>query len=334
MTVLARIPPRPWCRSTCGPYNCLEINAQRIRSFLYFYFYTLFHALVARRKATASTPFVQAVKESLTSRTHPTLLSVPAELAVGFVAGVASRAVSTPLSVVTVRMQTETDDDDNDDDTPASQNRSPHFSEVARRIYSEDGLAGFWTGSSGVVLSGDLRIHRKLSPRFSADLTALSHARYYSSAVPTSESPTHHPHHFFLPSAPVSFRRVPKRCDRQRTRHRHPLSPSSRQGPRPSLTQAAWTYRGDVNGEYMGAGAQYGRLGGSLSGPSRTAHQGLREPGSDHAREAAVRRLSSARRPVCLLNIHVQHRTCCSQTLRESPVDYGVGSNSRCCRSV
>ncbi|KAL1945264.1 hypothetical protein VTO73DRAFT_2115 [Trametes versicolor] len=131
-----------------GLYDGLSADTAStlVSNFLYFYFYTLFHALVARRKATASTPFVQAVKESLTSRTHPTLLSVPAELSVGFVAGVASRAVSTPLSVVTVRMQTETDDDDNDDDTPASQNRSPHFSEVARRIYSEDGLAGFWTG--------------------------------------------------------------------------------------------------------------------------------------------------------------------------------------------
>ncbi|OJT01630.1 Peroxisomal nicotinamide adenine dinucleotide carrier [Trametes pubescens] len=138
-----------------GLYDGLSADTAStlVSNFLYFYFYTLLHALAARRKATSSTPFAKAVKEAITCQTRPTLLSVPAELAVGFVAGVASRAVSTPLSVVTVRMQTETDDDDDDDDdddsddeTSATQNRSPHLFEVVRRIYSEEGLAGFWSG--------------------------------------------------------------------------------------------------------------------------------------------------------------------------------------------
>ncbi|KAI0366697.1 mitochondrial carrier [Pilatotrama ljubarskyi] len=127
-----------------------------VSNFLYFYFYTLLHALAARRRAASDVPLIQAIKHALTSPTAPVLLSVPTELAVGFVAGVASRAVSTPLSVVTVRLQTgddEDNDDSNDEEESATEKAPgaatkgpPRFSEVVRRIYAEQGLAGFWAG--------------------------------------------------------------------------------------------------------------------------------------------------------------------------------------------
>ncbi|KAI0359228.1 mitochondrial carrier [Trametes cingulata] len=127
-----------------------------ISNFLYFYFYTLLHALVARRRAASNVPLIQAIKHALTSPTPPILLGVPAELAVGFVAGVASRAVSTPFSVVTVRLQTgdgEESDDSSDDESSIAEKAPgipvkgpPRFADVVRRIYAEQGLAGFWAG--------------------------------------------------------------------------------------------------------------------------------------------------------------------------------------------
>ncbi|KAI0764362.1 mitochondrial carrier domain-containing protein [Trametes elegans] len=127
-----------------------------ISKFLYFYFYTLLHAIAARRRAASDTPLWQAMKRALTSPTPPILLSVTTELAVGFVSGVASRAVSTPLSVVTVRMQTaneDTDDENIDDERSDTEKKakpriesSPSASEVIRKIYAEHGLSGFWAG--------------------------------------------------------------------------------------------------------------------------------------------------------------------------------------------
>ncbi|OSC98404.1 mitochondrial carrier [Trametes coccinea BRFM310] len=127
-----------------------------ISNFLYFYFYTLLHAIVARRRAAATNvPLLGTLKRALTSPTPPALLGVPTELAVGFFAGVASRAMSTPLSVVTVRLQTGGDDneaDDSSDEDGGEEAMSPNskkpsrFSEVIHDIYSEQGLSGFWAG--------------------------------------------------------------------------------------------------------------------------------------------------------------------------------------------
>ncbi|TFK87039.1 mitochondrial carrier [Polyporus arcularius HHB13444] len=129
-----------------------------VSNFLYFYFYTLLHAIVARRRGSTNTSLLQTLKHSLTAPTKPVMLGVPTELAVGFVAGVASRAVSTPLSVVTIRLQTEGDDDEEESQSAtASDKASPPpaferrtatqgFFDVVRRIYAQEGLAGFWAG--------------------------------------------------------------------------------------------------------------------------------------------------------------------------------------------
>ena len=96
-------------------------------------------------------PLLQTVKLALTSPTRPVLLGPPTELAIGFVAGVASRAVSTPLSVITVRLQTSDDDEDRSDDAKrdpvAADVRRSGFTEVVRSIYADEGLAGFWAGA-------------------------------------------------------------------------------------------------------------------------------------------------------------------------------------------
>ena len=129
-------------------------------SFLYFYFYTVLHALAARRRAArnASAPLLETLRKSITSPTSPVLLGVWTELAVGFIAGVASRAVSTPLSVLTVRLQSSSNDDgeDSDDDeevqkpmnsgSRTTKQRRPGLRDVAWDIYSEQGLSGFWAG--------------------------------------------------------------------------------------------------------------------------------------------------------------------------------------------
>ncbi|KAM5545018.1 hypothetical protein V8D89_001129 [Ganoderma adspersum] len=126
-----------------------------LSNFLYFYFYTLLHALAARRRATSNAPLLQTVKRAITSPTRPVLLGAPTELAIGFVAGVASRAISTPLSVITVRLQTSDDEEDDAESEvevltvpkPTSMKaRRPGFHEVLRSIYTEESLSGFWAG--------------------------------------------------------------------------------------------------------------------------------------------------------------------------------------------
>ncbi|KAI0710308.1 mitochondrial carrier [Cerioporus squamosus] len=124
-----------------------------VSNFLYFYFYTLLHAIVARRRGSSNASLLQTLKHSLTAPTKPVLLGVPTELAVGFVAGVASRVVSTPLSVVTVRLQTEGYDDDDESEAATTSkaaaersNVGQGFLDVVQRIYAEEGLPGFWAG--------------------------------------------------------------------------------------------------------------------------------------------------------------------------------------------
>jgi hypothetical protein len=89
----------------------------------------------------------------------PVLLSAVEELGVGFIAGVASRAISQPLSVITVRLQTEAeggddeagDERDNEKGCVNEQERksiSRGVSSTVKRIYDEQGWEGFWGGQS------------------------------------------------------------------------------------------------------------------------------------------------------------------------------------------
>ena len=89
------------------------------------------------------------------SKAAPILLSVGEELGIGFIAGIASRAISTPLSVITVRLQTETEGEDESgeldpekgNEAEAARRGEPRdVMNTFRRIYEEQGLGGFWGG--------------------------------------------------------------------------------------------------------------------------------------------------------------------------------------------
>lgn len=63
------------------------------------------------------------------------------ELVLGFIAGVASRAVSTPLNIVTLKLQTEREDVEE-----SMESRSMGMIDIIRSIYKKHGLVGFWRG--------------------------------------------------------------------------------------------------------------------------------------------------------------------------------------------
>ncbi|KAH9485650.1 Kidney mitochondrial carrier protein 1 [Psilocybe cubensis] len=65
------------------------------------------------------------------------------ELVLGFIAGVASRAVSTPLNIVTLKLQTEREDEEEE----SASSKSMGMIDVVKSIYKQQGLAGFWRGN-------------------------------------------------------------------------------------------------------------------------------------------------------------------------------------------
>lgn len=146
-------------RGVSGLYEGLTTDtaSTALSNFLYFYFYTVLHALATRRHARHNTPVIAALRQALTAPTRSVLLSVPTELAVGFLAGVASRAISTPLSVLTVQLQTSNNEDAQPEEreaqlehSDASQEKATRKAgrlvELAKEIYTEHGLPGFWAG--------------------------------------------------------------------------------------------------------------------------------------------------------------------------------------------
>ncbi|GBE84129.1 mitochondrial carrier [Sparassis crispa] len=111
-----------------------------VSGFLYYYFYTILHALAARLRS--SSPLSRA----LTARTRPVLLPLPVELAVGYIAGIASRAVSMPLSLITVRLQSAGGEGEDEDGDDGKRKGVPPVVDIVRSIYTEQGLCGFWAG--------------------------------------------------------------------------------------------------------------------------------------------------------------------------------------------
>ncbi|KAI0313315.1 mitochondrial carrier [Amylostereum chailletii] len=149
-----------------------------LSNFLYFYLYTLLRALVLRRVHRHSpVSTVSAAKAS----TLPPTLSVSQELGLGFLAGVTSRLIATPLSVITVRLQTEREDDEDivegtvEKVTSGAAKKESGVAAVMKAIYAQDGIAGFWRGiQSTVILSFNpaltfalLHLFRRITSRIS-----------------------------------------------------------------------------------------------------------------------------------------------------------------------
>jgi adenine nucleotide transporter 17 len=121
-------------------YDGLETDtgATIISGFLYYYFYSFLRSFLTRRRSPSS----------LAKLKIPTL-SVAEELGLGFAAGLASKLISTPLSVVTVRLQTEREDAEEDEISyDEEMQKVGGVKDVIGRIYEEDGLVGFWRGST------------------------------------------------------------------------------------------------------------------------------------------------------------------------------------------
>lgn len=80
-------------------------------------------------------------------------LSLFTEIGLGFVAGVASRLISTPLNIVTVRLQANNETDDSSDSEDESDNvsitdkiKNLKMVSILQEIYEKEGLVGFWRG--------------------------------------------------------------------------------------------------------------------------------------------------------------------------------------------
>ena len=94
------------------------------------------------------------------------MLGVSEELGIGFLTGITSRAITTPLSVITVRLQTQTEGEDEEGELNAEKGDieeakrkklSKGIIEITRCIYQEEGLKGFWDGTSSDGLRHSVR---------------------------------------------------------------------------------------------------------------------------------------------------------------------------------
>ncbi|KNZ81228.1 Peroxisomal adenine nucleotide transporter 1 [Termitomyces sp. J132] len=121
-----------------------DTGAMVLSSFLYFYVYSFLRSLATKRLV----PFRSSSRAGISPIHKP---SMAEELVLGFIAGVLSRAVSTPLSMISLRLRAEeTADKDSYEENEA---RPPRNSVVgaARSIYKEHGLIGFWRGFQTTV---------------------------------------------------------------------------------------------------------------------------------------------------------------------------------------
>lgn len=110
-------------------------------SFIYYYLYTFLRRRLPQNKHASRVP--QTLSKSL-----QTTMLIVEELGVGFVAGIISRAVTAPLSLITVRLQAARDE-------ASYQTEEPEESiiSICKRIYRENGLVGFWRGTLSLLLN-------------------------------------------------------------------------------------------------------------------------------------------------------------------------------------
>ncbi|KAJ8076775.1 hypothetical protein AAF712_000395 [Marasmius tenuissimus] len=118
-----------------------DTGATLLANFFYFYFYSFLRDSWQKRHANNGGANLKKLLPKL---------SILEELFLGFLAGVASRAISTPLSLVTLRLQTERSNDNGENGS--EENSNSGVSAVVKKIYEEEGLAGFWKGFKTTTL--------------------------------------------------------------------------------------------------------------------------------------------------------------------------------------
>lgn len=131
-----------------------------LSQFLYFYIFAALLRLYNKQVSKAVDNGRDAKGAIAAAGKAAVKLSAAKELLIGSIAGILSRGVTTPLSTITVRKQTAAkakakpesqggnnssvaDDEDEDDDDDYEPDSSI---DIARDIYQEHGLSGFWRG--------------------------------------------------------------------------------------------------------------------------------------------------------------------------------------------
>ncbi|KAJ3737699.1 mitochondrial carrier domain-containing protein [Lentinula guzmanii] len=121
-----------------------------ISNFFYFYIYSFLRKLLVKR-LTRSQLNSTSLPRSISSKSLPSIkLAVWQDLALGFLSGVASRVVSMPLSIITLRLQIGRHDSEGH-----NSKREGHHNAVVqavKEIYEEEGLSGFWRGFNTTIL--------------------------------------------------------------------------------------------------------------------------------------------------------------------------------------
>ncbi|KAJ7047828.1 mitochondrial carrier domain-containing protein [Mycena alexandri] len=121
-----------------------DTGATLLSNFFYFYFYAFLRYLLTRRRLSLNS------KPSHLARPHkPTL---PEEILLGFVAGVASRAMSTPLNIITLKLQAEQENEGLEEIATNEDEPVSGVAGVVNKIYQEQGILGFWRGFKTTTL--------------------------------------------------------------------------------------------------------------------------------------------------------------------------------------
>ncbi|KAG0664236.1 hypothetical protein C6P46_001700 [Rhodotorula mucilaginosa] len=146
-----------------------------LSQFLYFLCYTALRTRLVKRKQRLQP---QAPASQSAKKAAAILLSPLEELGIGCLAGVVAKGIVSPLSMITVRAQTSRQpkqdvvggrpgdkspvdpaartekrpDDSDSDESDDGYSSAPSTLDLAREIYDEQGLAGFWSGFSSTVI--------------------------------------------------------------------------------------------------------------------------------------------------------------------------------------
>ncbi|KAF8150511.1 mitochondrial carrier domain-containing protein [Mycena galopus ATCC 62051] len=121
-----------------------DTGATLLSNFFYFYFYAFLRYLLTRRRLS--------LNSKPSHLTHPHKPSLVEEILLGFIAGVASRALSTPLNIVTVRLQIEQKNEGDEEAEFDGEESVSGVSGVVKKIYRKDGIRGFWRGFKTTTL--------------------------------------------------------------------------------------------------------------------------------------------------------------------------------------